>query len=92
MSQDDSHKCNICLDDVQFPMSNGCCSFKFCKTCYDLMPREQKLICSGCRTPTQTLVNSIDEFLAIGKQLGFCLTSSQAENGETFIYLTRKYD
>ena len=50
--EEDSHRCNICLEDVQFPMSNGCCSFKFCKDCYEQMPREQKRICSGCRAPT----------------------------------------
>ena len=50
--EEDSHRCNICLEDVQFPMSNGCCSFKFCKDCYDMMPPEQKRICSGCRAPT----------------------------------------
>jgi hypothetical protein len=50
--EEDSHKCNICLEDVQFPMSNGCCSFKFCKDCYEQLPPEQKRICPGCRAST----------------------------------------
>jgi hypothetical protein len=54
--EEDSHRCNICLEDVQFPMSNGCCSFKFCKDCYEQLPREQKTICPGCRTPTPFIV------------------------------------
>jgi hypothetical protein len=58
---EDSHKCNICLEDVQFPMSNGCCSFKFCKDCYGQMPREQKRICSGCRVPTPFTGNATQE-------------------------------
>ena len=60
--EEDSHRCNICLEDVQFPMSNGCCSFKFCKDCYEQMPREQKRICSGCRAPTPFTLSGGDTY------------------------------
>lgn len=45
-------KCSICLDDVRFPMSNGCCSYKFCKSCFDIMPQNHKSKCGGCRQNT----------------------------------------
>ena len=74
--EEDSHRCNICLEDVQFPMSNGCCSFKFCKDCYGQMPREQKRICSGCRTPTPFTVPPTGN-------LGFDYDSRGCFNGRT---------
>ena len=46
------NKCNICLDNAQFPMSNGCCSYKFCKSCFHLMPDDIKNTCGGCRQNT----------------------------------------
>jgi len=46
------NSCHICLEDVKFPMSNGCCSFKFCKDCYTKLSSEQKSICSVCKAPT----------------------------------------
>jgi hypothetical protein len=49
---EDSNKCNICLENTQFPMSNGCCSYKFCKSCFDQMPANIKNTCGGCRQNT----------------------------------------
>jgi len=49
---DTDNKCSVCLENVRFPMSNGCCSYKFCKSCFDQMPQTHKAKCGGCRQNT----------------------------------------
>lgn len=49
---DTDNKCSVCLENVRFPMSNGCCSYKFCKSCFDQMPQKLKAKCGGCRQNT----------------------------------------
>ena len=49
---DTDNKCSVCLENVRFPMSNGCCSYKFCKSCFDQMPQTHKAKCGGCSQNT----------------------------------------
>jgi len=52
INTDTDTKCSICLEGVRFPMSNGCCSYKFCKSCFNIMPQNHKAKCGGCRQNT----------------------------------------